>query len=140
MNINADILTTGATRVRSNDGLISAWGGEKKNSFGTASRYGEYIAYWSGEVFRLEDLDYNVIWTEWINGDKAAPTGIKFSSSGDAVACFFHFDGVPGMFFCDIEKGSSTIFPCGRPIGYLGDLIISHVSSFMKAFHLLLFP
>jgi hypothetical protein len=127
VNIYSGILTAGATRVVRNDGLAA---NIEKNSFAATSNYGEFLAYWSGECFRLVDLNDNVIWTEWINGDKASPTGIKFSRNGYALACFFHFEGVPGMFFCDIEKGTSTMFPCGRPIGHDEDLCYFTVSHY----------
>jgi hypothetical protein len=93
--------------------------------FLTASPYGEYIAFWSitGESFRLVDLSGQELWSSWMNSDKAVPTGIKFSATGDALACFFHFDGVPGMFFCDIGQLFSTTFGCcGRTIGHDNDL------------------
>jgi hypothetical protein len=58
-----------------------------------------------------------------MNTDKVVPLGIHFSTSGDAVACFFHFEGLPGVFFCDFQKGNSTTFGCsGSPIGYDADL------------------
>lgn len=91
----------------------------------TASRYGEYLAFWSitGESFRLIDLAGDNIWSSWMNTDKAVPLGIHFSTSGDAVACIFHFEGLPGMFFCDLKEGRSTTFGCsGSPIGYDADL------------------
>ncbi len=89
--------------------------------FLTASLSGEHLAFWSitGESFRLIDLTGQEIWSCWMNTDKATPHGIQFSTSGDAVACIYDFEGVPGMFFCDIEKRYTTIFGCsGSPIGY----------------------
>jgi hypothetical protein len=100
------------------------WGYEDIR-FLAASPYGEYLAFWSisGESFQLMELSGVVIWSAWMNSDKTIATGVKFSASGDAVACFYHFDGVPGVFFCDIEHGFSTIFGCcGRPIGHDSDL------------------
>lgn len=93
--------------------------------FLTASRYGEYLAFWSitGESFRLIDLAGNGLWSSWINSDKAVAQGIHFSTSGDAVACLFHFDGLPGIFFCDFREGFATTLGCsGSPIGYDADL------------------
>ena len=100
------------------------WGYEDIR-FPAASPYGEYLAFWSGIdwSFQLMELSGKVIWSAWMNSDKCVPTGIKFSAFGDAVACFYHFDGVPGVFFCDIEHGFSTIFGCcGGPIGHDADL------------------
>jgi len=100
------------------------WGYEDIR-FLAVSPYGEYLAFWSisGESFQLMELSGKVIWSAWMNSDKCVPTGIKFSAFGDAVACFYHFDGVPGVFFCDIEHGFRMIFGCcGRPIGHDTDL------------------
>jgi hypothetical protein len=54
-----------------------------------------------------------------MNTDKATPRGIKFSYSGDALVCAFDFEGIPGIFLCDIDRGFSTRFGCSSsPIGY----------------------
>jgi len=93
--------------------------------FLSASTGGKYLAFWSitGESFRLIDLAGQEIWSRWMNTDKMVPLGIHFSTSGDAVACFFHFEGLPGVFFCDFQKGNSTTFGCsGSAIGYDADL------------------
>jgi hypothetical protein len=93
--------------------------------FLSASIYGEYLAFYSitGESFCLIDLNGKEIWSCWMNSDKAVATGIKFSACDNALACFFHFDGMPGMFFCDIEHDFSTTFGCcGRTIGHDNNL------------------
>jgi hypothetical protein len=87
----------------------------------SASRYGEYVAFWSitGESFRLIDSSGHEIWSEWMNSDKVTARDTQFSYSGDALACAFYFEGVPGLFLCDIDRGYSTRFGCSNsPIGY----------------------
>jgi hypothetical protein len=94
---------------------------QREPRFLSACPNGIYLAFWSftGESFRLIDITGNQLWSAWMNSDKAVPQGIHFSTLGDAVACFFHFDGLPGMFFCDINDGFSTTFGCsGNPIGF----------------------
>jgi hypothetical protein len=93
--------------------------------FLSASPYGEYLAFWSitGESFRVIDLSGEIIWSCWMNTDKAFPHGIHFSTSDNAVACIYDFEGVPGLFFCDIDKQYATTFGCsGSPIGFDADL------------------
>ncbi|MFC2070297.1 hypothetical protein ACFLTB_03905 [Chloroflexota bacterium] len=89
--------------------------------FLTESYYGEYPAFWSdtGESFRLIDLSGEEIWSAWMNTDKAIPRGIQFSSFDNSFVCHFDFEGLPGLFFCDIDNGYTTTFGCSNsPIGY----------------------
>ena len=106
--------------------------GQREPRFLSACPNGIYLAFWSftGESFRLIDITGNHLWSAWMNSDKCVPIYIKFSASGDAAACFYHFDGVPGVFFCDIRQGFSTTFGCcGSPIGHDGDLRYFALSS-----------
>jgi len=136
MNINSGVFVNGGSQVvvigrdalwllrkdREPHTLVT---GYEDIRFLNASPHGEYLAFWSitGESFRLIDLAGQEIWSRWMNTDKVVPLGIHFSTSGDAVACFFHFEGLPGVFFCDFQKGNSTTFGCsGSPIGYDADL------------------
>lgn len=87
--------------------------------------FGIHFAFWSfsGESFTLVDINGNQIWSARMNSDKAVPKWVRFSNSGDAVACEYWFDGVPGMFFCDYWKEYATTFGCsGSPIGYDANL------------------
>lgn len=93
--------------------------------FLTASPCGRYLAFWSpnGESFRLFDLAGQELWSRWMNTDKASPHGIRFSTSGDAVARIYDFEGVHGLFLFDIKQCHGTVFGCSSsPIGYDPDL------------------
>lgn len=99
--------------------------GYKDIRFFTASPRGEYLAFWSitGESFRLIDLTGRELWSRWMNTDKATPHGTQFSTSGDAVAFIYDFEGLHGLFFSDIRQGYRTLFGCSNnPIGYDADL------------------
>jgi hypothetical protein len=98
---------------------------QREARFLSACPHGVYLAFWSfsGESFRLVDIAGNEIWSSWMNSDKCVPDGVHFSTSGDAAACFYHFEPLPGIFFCDINAGFSTTFGCsGSPIGFDADL------------------
>lgn len=93
--------------------------------FLTACPSGEYLAFWAdtGESFRLIDLAGDMVWSSWINTDKATPHGIQFSTSGDALAFVYDFEGAHGIFFCDLKKRYTTTFGCSNsPVGYDADL------------------
>ena len=95
--------------------------GYRNIRFLTASRFGEYLAFWSDseESFRLINLSGEEIWSTWMNTDKATPRGIQFSILDNSLVCVYDFEGVPGLFFCDIDNGYATRFGCSRsPVGY----------------------
>lgn len=86
-----------------------------------ACAFGVHFAFWSlsDESFRLVDMNGQQIWSAWMNSDKSVPKRVRFSACGDAVACEYRFDGLPGLFFCDYWTGYTTSFGCsGTPIGY----------------------
>lgn len=86
---------------------------------------GEYCAFWQGrtEEFVLMKVNGECIWSRRINTDKAAPHGVYFSTSGDAVAFTDDYDGGWRVHFLNILKGYSTEFgPCRSAILFDAEL------------------
>ncbi len=93
--------------------------------FLASDRFGAYFAYWSddGESFHLIDRAGEWLWSAWMNTDKCKPRAVRFSASGDALACEYDFEGAPGTFFCDIAAGKAQRLGCsGSPIGHDADM------------------
>jgi hypothetical protein len=64
------------------------------SDFLSACPVGEHFAFYEDDSFHVWSGEGREIWSRGINTDKAAPHRIRFSLSGDAVACVDDWDGL----------------------------------------------
>jgi hypothetical protein len=70
------------------------------------------------ECIYVVTLEGHVLWHRGINTDKTVPIGLRFSTFGDAIACFDDWDGGKRCQFFNLTERYGTAFgPSGRCIG-----------------------
>jgi hypothetical protein len=87
---------------------------------------GLHFAYWlrNDECFHLADLTGRQLWKRRINTDRAMVHDIRFSSSGDALACIDDYDGGHRLHLFELTTSSVAEFgPSSHPIGFDPDLL-----------------
>lgn len=69
-----------------------------------------HLAWWHrpSERFHLAKIGGGIVWERRINTDKADALDIRFSPSGDAVACFDEYDGGYRVHLYSIAKADET--------------------------------
>jgi hypothetical protein len=87
--------------------------------FLTACPDGEHFAFWSDRdgSFCLMNTAGETVWRRGVNTDKTLPHDIRFSPSGDVVACFDDWDGGHRIHLFNIHKRyENTVGPSWGPV------------------------